>query len=345
MAEIETRLFRYFVALADTRHFGRTALSLGISTPTLSNQIKKLETKLNARLVTRKGNTDTELTDVGHRFLDRARTVLREAAEAEAIARQAARGEVGHLAIGFMTIVPLFGLLDRFVRSFQKLHPGIEVSLRQAPTMGQINSVLQRDLDFGFVRTPNRYPHGLRGFVVCRRAMVLALHHDHPLARHERIHPSQLRSESFVNYSPELDVGFWKHIDVIGQAGGFTPRITGRMKDAITVLACVSAGQGIAVVSEAFKAVDMPNVVYRDFAIQPVRARNAINSGVKIIAEGMWLNEIAAYASAPNTRDLARPVRANAPKPYNASGNRAKAANSSSAERTYKSVAKYGTYK
>src|ERR1044071_10143819 len=102
MAEIETRLFRYFVALADTRHFGRTALSLGISTPTLSNQIKKLETKLNARLVTRKGNTDTELTDVGHRFLDRARTVLREAAEAEASPRHGARGEVGHRASRFL---------------------------------------------------------------------------------------------------------------------------------------------------------------------------------------------------------------------------------------------------
>src|ERR1043166_5066900 len=62
MAEIETRLFRYFVARADTRHFGRTALSLGISTPTLSNQIKKLETKLNTRLVTRKGNTEIDLT-------------------------------------------------------------------------------------------------------------------------------------------------------------------------------------------------------------------------------------------------------------------------------------------
>jgi DNA-binding transcriptional LysR family regulator len=94
MAEIETRPFRYFVALAENRHFGRAALSLGIGTPTLSNQIKKLETQLNARLVTRKGNTGIELTVVGIRFLDRARRVLREAAEAEAIARQAARGEM-----------------------------------------------------------------------------------------------------------------------------------------------------------------------------------------------------------------------------------------------------------
>jgi DNA-binding transcriptional LysR family regulator len=269
MAEIETRLFRYFVALAETKHFGRTALSLGISTPTLSNQIKKLETQLSTRLVTRKGNTEIEFTDVGNRFLERARAVLREAVEAEAVARQAARGEIGRIAVGFMTIMPLFGLIEKFVGGFQKQHPGIEVALKQAPTMDQIKSILQRELDFGMVRTPSRYPHSLRGFVISRTAMVLALYRDHPLANHKSIHPSQLKSESFVNYSPELDVGFWKHIDIIGEAGNFTPRITARVKDAITVLSCVSAGQGVAVVSEAFKKVQMPNVVYRDFSIEP----------------------------------------------------------------------------
>jgi DNA-binding transcriptional LysR family regulator len=269
MAEIEIRLFRYFVALAETKHFGRTALSLGISTPTLSNQIKKLETQLSARLVTRKGNTEIELTDVGRRFLERARTVLREATEAEAVARQAARGEIGRIAVGFMTIMTLYGMIEKFIGGFQKLHPGIEVILQQAPTMEQIKSVLHRDLDFGMVRTPTRYPHSLRGFVISRTAMVLALYRDHPLANHKCIHPSQLEAESFINYAPELDVGFWKHIDIIGEAGNFTPRITARVKDAITVLACVSAGQGVAVVSEAFKRVQMPNVVYRDFAIEP----------------------------------------------------------------------------
>src|SRR5882762_4315321 len=97
MREIETRLFRYFVALAEEQHFGRAALNLDISPPTLTNQIQKLEARLGAKLVERRGNTHVELTETGRRFLERARNVLREADEAEAVARQAARGEVGRL--------------------------------------------------------------------------------------------------------------------------------------------------------------------------------------------------------------------------------------------------------
>jgi len=94
MTEIETRLFRYFVGLAEEQHFGRAAMNLGISAPTLTQQIKKLEQQLGAKLVQRRGNTHVELTEAGLRVLDRARAVLREAKEAVAVARQAARGEV-----------------------------------------------------------------------------------------------------------------------------------------------------------------------------------------------------------------------------------------------------------
>jgi LysR family cyn operon transcriptional activator len=40
MAVIETRLFHYFVVLADERHFSRAAARLGITPPTLTHQIR-----------------------------------------------------------------------------------------------------------------------------------------------------------------------------------------------------------------------------------------------------------------------------------------------------------------
>jgi DNA-binding transcriptional LysR family regulator len=265
MSEIETRLFRYFVALAEEQHFGRAAVYLKISPPTLTNQIQKLESRLGAKLVERRGNTHVELTESGRRFLERARNVLREAAEAETVTKQAARGEIGRLEIGFMTVVSLTGLIENLIGGFQKQNPGIELVLRAMVTIDQINAILGRTLDFGFVRAPEYYPIGLQGFIVARQPMLLALPRDHPLAGQKRIEPSSLKGESFINTSPDLDVGFWRHTNAVGTLGGFTPNVVRRAKDMISILSCVSAGQGVAVVSKAFMKLDLPNVVYREF--------------------------------------------------------------------------------
>jgi DNA-binding transcriptional LysR family regulator len=265
-AEIETRLFRYFVVLAEEQHFGRAAANLDISPPTLTHQIKKLEARLETKLVERGGNTHVELTAAGKRFLERARNVLREADEAVEAARQAARGETGRIAIGFMTVAVMCGLIERLIGGFQRANPGIEIILQQMVTIEQIGAILGKDLDFGLVRPPQRYPSGLQGFVVYRQPMVLALPGDHPLACQDRIEPSSLKGEPFINTAPELDVGFWKHMDAVGTIGNFTPKVVKRVKDLISVLSYVSAGNGVAVVSHAFTKMEVPNVVYRDFA-------------------------------------------------------------------------------
>jgi DNA-binding transcriptional LysR family regulator len=265
MADIEIRLFRSFVALAEERHFGRAAANLEISPPTLTHQIQQLERRLDAKLVERRGNTHVEITNAGTRFLERARNVLREADEAAAVARQAARGEIGRIEIGFMTVVTLCGLIDKFVGGFQHANPGVEIILRQLVTVEQISAILSKELDFGFARPPEHYPSELQGVIVYRQPMLLALPSDHPLARQNRIEPSALKGESFINTAPELDVGFWKHTDAIGALGDFTPKVAKRVKDMISILSYVSAGHGVAVVSHGFSKMSIPNVVFREF--------------------------------------------------------------------------------
>ena len=81
MTHIELRLFRYFVTLADELHFSRAAERLGISPPTLTHQIQKLEQQVGVRLCHRKPKTRVELTEAGARFLEQARNVLRQVAK------------------------------------------------------------------------------------------------------------------------------------------------------------------------------------------------------------------------------------------------------------------------
>ncbi len=68
MSYVETRLFHYFVTLAEEQHFARAALRLGISPPTLTHQIQKLESELGAKLLQRRGNTKVVLTEAAGAF-------------------------------------------------------------------------------------------------------------------------------------------------------------------------------------------------------------------------------------------------------------------------------------
>jgi DNA-binding transcriptional LysR family regulator len=165
MSDIETRLFRYFVAVAEEQHFARAALRLRISPPTLTYQIKKLESQLGAKLLERKGNRQVVVTEAGQRFLARAREVLRQVEEAAAIARQAGRGELGRLELGFVISVSCAGLLRSWIGAFQQINPAIDITIHKLAPIAQITGILRKELDGGFTRTPLKYPSGVRGFV------------------------------------------------------------------------------------------------------------------------------------------------------------------------------------
>ncbi len=269
MTDIETRLFRYFVTVADEKHFARAAARLGISPPTLTNQIKTLERQLGVPLFVRKTKSATVLTAAGNRFLDRARRVLVEIDEAATSARQAARGEIGQLSVGLMPSAICAGLVHRFLGEFQKANPQIDINLQTLSPMAQLTGVMQNTLDFAFTRCPHKYPPSLTGFNVYNQPLVLALPSDHPLARFEKINPRLLKDELFINTSADLDVGFAGHTEAVATIGGFTPKIAKRVGDFTTILSYVSLGRGIGVISQPMTRLSVPNVVFRELTTNP----------------------------------------------------------------------------
>jgi DNA-binding transcriptional LysR family regulator len=266
MSDIETRLFRYFVALAEERHFARAAERLGIAPPTLTHQIQKLESDLGAKLARRKGNRGVTLTETGRQFFTEAQHVLRQVEHATAVARQAERGEVGRIELGYMTSAS--ALLQTWIGEFRRANPAIDIAMHRLGPFAQIAGIMGKELDAGFTRAPNKYSAGLRGIEVYRQRLVLALPGDHPLAQRKDIKPAMLRDETFVNTTPEVDVGFYDDTKVVAAIGNFAPRIsTGGNCSAL--LTYVGLGYGIAVVPQ-HKKMNVPNVVFREMAGDPI---------------------------------------------------------------------------
>ena len=142
---MELRHLRYFVAVAEELHFSRAAARLNIAAPTLSAQIQSLEAMLGAQLFTRKTRS-VALTHVGKRFLDEARATLKQADQAEMDGRQAARGDIGSIAVGYVLSASCGGLVSQPIIEFKKSHPNVtdedgSTPLIQAATHGKTETV------------------------------------------------------------------------------------------------------------------------------------------------------------------------------------------------------------
>jgi len=149
---VNLRDLQYLVAVADHRHFGRAAEACFVSQPTLSTQIKKLETELGVPLLERSPRR-VLLTAAGERVVERARALLAEAEDIVAIARQAQDPEAGELRLGlFPTLAPY--LLPHVVPDLHRRFPRLELLLVEEKTEEVLRQLRAGRLDAGILALP-----------------------------------------------------------------------------------------------------------------------------------------------------------------------------------------------
>src|SRR5689334_3110622 len=98
--DLEPRLLRYFLAVAEELHFGRAAARLYISQPSLSNQIQKLEHSLGEPLFVRTSRA-VKLTAAGRGLLEEAPLVLAAMEQAAERVRLAGADVAGTVRLGY----------------------------------------------------------------------------------------------------------------------------------------------------------------------------------------------------------------------------------------------------
>lgn len=259
---MEVRHLRYFVAVAEELHFARAAERLKIAPPTLSHGIAALEAELGTRLFSRKTKTAVSLTNSGRRFLESAQIALRHFGDAEIAGKQAARGEIGTIAISYMHAAACAGVIADSISAFSKKQPGVFFDLSCRDTFSQMAGIADGLIDVGFVRRPQRYLTGLTGFVISRHPFCAAIPKDHPLAASERVSQAALAKEKLLALTIEMEAGIWSNIAAaLPTARG--SRVAQRAADSFTLLTLVGAGAGITIVPDPLRRLDIPGVVYR----------------------------------------------------------------------------------
>ena len=189
--DLDLRKLRYFVAVADTLHFGRAADELHIAQPVLSRQIRALEKDLGTPLLTRDSH-GVALTDAGRQLLTDVGPLL---ASAHAVRRRvtvAARGS-RRLMVGFRAGIAV----TPAVRQFADRYPDVLVDVQRIEWDEQAAMLLDGRIDVGYVRLPIDET-GLRVTPLYAEPRVAVLPADHRLADREQITEADLAGEPLV---------------------------------------------------------------------------------------------------------------------------------------------------
>jgi DNA-binding transcriptional LysR family regulator len=205
---VEIRQLRYFVSVAEARHFGRAAKALYISQPSLSYAIKTLETGLGV-LLFRRHARGVELTELGAELLPSAKAILEQVHELEAVAERHRAGATGRLRIGFQASAA--GRLSTEARSeFARLHPNVSIEPRSYDWRQEVAALHSGEVDVAFVWLPVD-PEGLDLEVIAQEARMCAMAKRHPLADREWLSIMDLVDEPFMRSktAPQSWVDWW----------------------------------------------------------------------------------------------------------------------------------------
>jgi DNA-binding transcriptional LysR family regulator len=262
---MELRHLHYFIAVAEELHFSRAAQRLCISQPPLSQQIHSLEDELGVKLFERT-KRQVHLTEAGKVFLERAYLVLAQLEQTIAVTQQIGRGEVGQLAIGFVSSA-MYTVLPEIVRVFRVQFPAVELRLQELTTAQQIQALHDKQVDIGIVRSAI-VESGLSVECFLPESLVLALPETHPLAAQTQVSFSTLADESFILFPAKMGPIFYEQIIHLCQQAGFRPKVAQEAVQMETIVGLVAAGLGIAIVPASMQNFHRSGVIYRSLQEQ-----------------------------------------------------------------------------
>ncbi|MEV0689072.1 LysR substrate-binding domain-containing protein [Streptomyces sp. NPDC050388] len=259
---MELRHLRYFVAVAETRHFGKAAERLHMAQPPLSQAIRRLETELGVELFTRT-TRQVALTGAGEVFRTDAERVL--AAVDEAVARVArfASGAEGVLRIG-LTGSASYRQLPALARLMKREMPQVMLEVHtEMLTPAQEAGLIERRLDIGVLRPPVRQ-EGIEHRAIATEPLVLAVPEQHWLAEADTVRVEQLRHEDFVLYGAGLGSVVNDAVVRTCLAAGFYPHRAYEVTETSAALALVAAGLGIAVLPDSIRSAPREGVLCKE---------------------------------------------------------------------------------
>lgn len=259
--DVDTRLLRYFAAVAAEGNLTRAAERLFVSQPALTKQINQLESQLGVRLFSR-SRAGMTLTAAGQALVDSTPAVLagwdQALRETKAAASRAARV----LRVGFVSSAANEAT-QQIIAAFARLRPGWRVDMRQAAGSDPAAGLASGDVDVALLRLPFPGQDDVRIEVLLTEPRWVVLPATHPLAACDQIPCHQLWDEPFV--AAPAETGVWRDYWLATRERQGHPVRIGVVADQPDAwLTAIANGYGIGLVPEsAARYYARPGITYR----------------------------------------------------------------------------------
>lgn len=242
---MELRHLRYFVGVAESLHFGEAASKLGISQPSLSQQIRQLEDELHTNLL-RRTKRRVELTEAGELFLDEAREILARADRAAVIAHRVGRQGGGKLRVGVGYCMDQLAIA-KAVSMFSAAHPQVRVELQTMSVMRQLAELRDERLDLALVRHPPT-EGVLESEPLHTEQLIVAVPPGHRLAGRDKVSLASLAHEGFVLTSRDHVPVYHDIVLKVCRQAGFVPNVLHEVDHLYMLIGFIAAGCGVGLV-------------------------------------------------------------------------------------------------
>jgi len=266
---MELYQLEYFLEAARQRSFTRAAAHLHLAQAALSEQIRKLEDELGAKLFHR-GRRETVLTAAGETLRVHAEGLIERAAAAREAVKDLIGLRGGRLAIGAIPSVSAC-VLPAAIAAFRKLHPLVELALFEGTSEAVAQWVESGRVEFGIVQLPTSSGNfdEQRLFT---EPFVALMAKSHPLAHKRGIDLTVLVDEPFVFYKGRArDTAL-----AACRAAGFEPRIACESSELETIRSLVAAGLGIAILPRLAASGEMAQCTVISLKGKPIERQVAM---------------------------------------------------------------------
>jgi DNA-binding transcriptional LysR family regulator len=243
---VQLQQLRYFLAVAETRHFTQAADNLGVAQPTLSKQIHTLEASLGAPLFERIRGA-VALTGAGEALLPLAKRMVADADAAHEAVQDIVGLRRGEVRLG-ATPSLCSSLVPEVLRTFRSQHPEIQLYVNEGSSQDLIENLHAHTLDLALIVQPSQgVDETLQAAPVLRESLVVASVLDGPPPTpYSEIALSELEHTPLVMFRAGYDI---RGVTLEAcRMAGFTPKFAVEGGEMDAVLAFVEAGLGVALV-------------------------------------------------------------------------------------------------